>query len=83
MSPGYLVHAHAGSRDNCTSQTVDHLFRECPRFGKLRLDHEFLCGHLGLSPYLLRSLMRKRPALKSYTDMVNSILSDLKKFNNT
>ncbi|CAH2234449.1 jg6126 [Pararge aegeria aegeria] len=81
----YLNRFHITTDDKCPcdNSTLDHLFRECPRFGRLRLDHEFLCGHLGVSPYELRSLMRKRSTFQSYTDMVNSILCDLKRFNTT
>ncbi|CAK1600500.1 unnamed protein product [Parnassius mnemosyne] len=69
--------------DNTSVQTIEHILKCCPQFGKQRCDHEMLCGNLRIEPYNILDLMKKESALTSFLRLITFIVNNLKKLNST
>ncbi|KAI5642076.1 RNase H domain-containing protein [Phthorimaea operculella] len=84
----YLHRFHITPDDKCpcdgtSIQTIDHLLEHCPRFGSLRHSHETLCTNLRVPPYEIKELCKKESTIKSFVSYIESIVNNLKSFNNT
>lgn len=67
--------------DDLSSQTIDHLIYQCPRFARSRFDHENICSSLRVPPFDFPKVIKKETTRESFLHLITYIFGNLKEFN--
>lgn len=67
--------------DGTSSQTVEHLLKNCQVFAAKRHSHEETCHEVQVSPYNLPEMLKKKAAINSFTSFCQTIINNIKKIN--
>lgn len=87
-SKSYLYKFHITESDACpcddqTSQTIDHLLRQCPRFTAARFNHTQVCRHLDIDPFNFVDILKHQSCVDSFVRLSSSVINALKEYNST
>ena len=65
--------------DDATPQTIEHLFKDCPKYSSQRLKYSTLCSNKNVTPFDLTST--DADTLKCFEELAIEIVGTLKNFN--
>ncbi|XP_036344823.1 uncharacterized protein LOC118754064 [Rhagoletis pomonella] len=69
--------------DNRAPQTMRHLLQDCPRYDCARYHHRRSCQQHEVPDFDLNAIAKQSSLIKSFTEFVKHIISNLKAFNGT